>query len=59
MSDVIKAVLIALVCPLVIPLVVVGAVGGALRLWADQSVNEAKDEAEIVIEEPKEEQDYE
>lgn len=50
---------ITISCPDSTRIISVVAVGGALRLWADQSANEAKDGAEIVIEEPKEEQEHE
>lgn len=43
-------------CPDSTRIISVVAVGGALSMWADQSINKAKDGAEIVIEEPKEEQ---
>ena len=46
-------------CPDSTRIISVVAVGGVLSMWADQSLNEAKDGAEIVIEEPKEEQENE
>ena len=46
-------------CPDSTRIISVVAVGGALRLWADQSTHEAKDGEEIVIEEPKGEQEHE
>ena len=46
-------------CPDSPRIISVVAVGGALRLWADQSVINAKDGAEIVIEKPEAEQENE
>ena len=46
-------------CPDSTRIISVVAVGGALRMWADQRLNHAKDGAEIVIEEPNEEQENE
>ena len=46
-------------CPDSTRIIGVIAVGGVLSMWAGQSIKEAKDGVEIVIEEPKEEQEHE
>ena len=46
-------------CPDSTRIISVVAVGGGLSMWAAQTINKAKDETEIVIEEPKEEQENE
>ena len=46
-------------CPDSTRIISIVAVGGALSMWADQSISEAKDGTEIVIEKPKEEQEHE
>lgn len=46
-------------CPDSTRIISVVAVGGDLSMWAAQTINEAKDETEIVIEKPKEEQEHE
>lgn len=45
-------------CPDSTRIIGVIAGGGALKLWAGKSINEAKDGKEIIIEEPKEEQEH-
>lgn len=46
-------------CPDSTRIISVVAVGGTLSMWADQSIREAKDGIEIVIEKPKEERENE